>query len=234
MINEKHIYDEMWRNFSKAIETNQYQYDPLVNNPNDTRRGITALSYLRHNKSLTTEVSNFLQQIKIKEPEQYYQPVSDLHLTVLSIVTCTENFYLSDSSALDYAEIFKEAVRNTGSFDIHFKGITATPSCILLQGFMPNELLTDVREKMRAAFNKSSLHASIDSRYKIATAHSTIVRFTESLRDPHLLFEFLKRYREYEFGSHTVDKLELVFNNWYQQKEHTKLLAEAALLPVAH
>ena len=120
MINEKHIYDEMWRNFSKAIETNQYQYDPLVNNPNDTRRGITALSYLRHNKSLTTEVSNFLQQIKIKEPEQYYQPVSDLHLTVLSIVTCTENFYLSDSSALDYAEIFKEAVRNTGSFRNNF------------------------------------------------------------------------------------------------------------------
>lgn len=231
MREEQDIYQQMWRDFSQVIETNQYKIDPLINNPSDTRRGITALSYLRHSEVLTAEVSDFLQQIKVMEPEQYYQPVSDLHLTVLSIVTCRENYSLSDSRARDYAEIFKEAVQDSGSFDIHFRGITATPDGILLQGFMPDELLADVREKLRVAFKNSLLDSSIDSRYKIATAHSTIVRFIAPLRSPHLLFERLKHYRDYEFGTHSVDKLELVFNNWYQQQQHTRLLAEAALRP---
>ncbi|MGF1684703.1 2'-5' RNA ligase family protein [Photobacterium minamisatsumaniensis] len=230
MTEEKNIYDEMWNSFSQAMDAKQYQPDPMINNSSDTRRGITALSYLRHSSPLASQIANFQQEVKALEPEQYYQPESDLHLTVLSIVTCTENYTLSCSSASDYVKVFKEALCDAGSFDIHFKGITASPSCILLQGFMPDDLLSDVREKLRLAFNNSPLYASIDSRYKIATAHSTIIRFKDNLNDPRGLFDLNNRYRDYEFGTHTVDRLALVFNNWYQQKEHTRLLAESRLL----
>jgi len=229
---EKNIYDQMWNSFSQAMDTNQYQTDPLINDPADNRRGITALSYLHHSNSLTSQVARFQQQVKGLEPDQYYQPMSDLHLTVLSIVTCTKGFALSASDEQKYAEVFKQALRDAGSFDIHFEGVTASPACILLQGFMPDELLSDVREKLRVAFKHSSLHASIDSRYKIATAHSTIVRFNNQLNDPRRLSELIGRYRDYDFGSHTVDKLDLVFNNWYQQKQHTRLLAECSLSPL--
>ncbi|MDW6005153.1 2'-5' RNA ligase family protein [Vibrio mangrovi] len=228
---EKRIYDTMWRNFEQVVKTGQYQTDPLIDNPHDSRRGMTTLSYLRNSTSLVNEISNFLQKIKSLEPEQYYQPLSDLHLTILTIITCFENYHLSESEGQDYAEIFKEAVRGIGSFDIQFKGITASPSCILLQGFMPDEMLSDLREKLRAAFGQSHLHASRDSRYNIATAHSTVVRFKAPLRDPDMLFRFLKDYREFDFGIHTVNRVELVFNDWYLKDAHTKQLAEVSLFP---
>ncbi|MEI8631713.1 hypothetical protein P4S72_05615 [Vibrio sp. PP-XX7] len=75
---------------------------------------------------MTNEVLNFLHRVKFLKPEQYYQPISDLHLTVLTIMTCFENFHLSENEEQDYAEIFKEAVRDIGSFEIQFKGITAS------------------------------------------------------------------------------------------------------------
>lgn len=224
---EKEIYDGMWKSFSQAIDGNQYQFDPLINDPSDTRRGITALSYLHYSRSLSSQIARFQERVKEIEPDQYYQPITDLHLTVLSIVTCSENFALPASAALDYAEVFEEALSETGAFEIHFKGITASPSCILLQGFMPDELLSDVREKLRVAFKQSPLYSSIDTRYKIATAHSTIIRFKDRLKNPRKLYELMQNYRDYDFGIHSVKKLDLVFNNWYQQKEHTRLLAES-------
>lgn len=232
MREERRIYDKMWGNFEQIIKAGQYQTDALIDSPSDSRRGITTLSYLHNSRSLLSEVSNFLNKVSYLEPEQYYPPISDLHLTVLTIITCFEHFHLSESEGQDYAEIFKEAVNGVGAFEIQFKGVTASPSCILLQGFMPDELLSDLREKLRAAFGQSNLHTTRDSRYKIATAHSTVVRFKQPLRDPDGLFEFLKGYREFDFGSHTVDKVGLVFNDWYLKQENTKPLAEAPLVPV--
>lgn len=138
---------------------------------------------------------------------------------------------MSDSEGQDYAEVFKEAVRDVGSFEIQFKGITASPSCVLLQGFMPNELLSDLRQKLRVAFGSSKLHTSRDQRYNIATAHSTVMRFKESLRDSKKLLECLSAYREFDFGVHTIDRVELAFNDWYLKKANTKRLAESSLTP---
>ncbi|MGF1742291.1 hypothetical protein L4C34_14620 [Vibrio profundum] len=229
MREEKHIYDKMWRNFERIVTASQCQTDPMIDNSADSRRGITSLSYLSDSKPLTSNISSFLSELKSLEPEQYYQPISGLHLTVLTIITCFEGFHLSESEGQDYAEVFKEAVRDIGSFEIQFKGITASPSCVLLQGFMQNELLSNLRQKLRVAFRNSKLHMSCDQRYNIATAHSTIVRFKESLRDSNKLLECLNAYREFDFGVHTVDKVELVFNDWYLKKDNTKRLAESPL-----
>ena len=62
MREEKRIYDKMWSNFEQVMKTGRYQTDSLIDNPNDNRRGITTLSYLRDSTSLINEVSNFLQR----------------------------------------------------------------------------------------------------------------------------------------------------------------------------
>ncbi|CAG8999742.1 MAG: hypothetical protein CENE_01721 [Candidatus Celerinatantimonas neptuna] len=229
MNEEMHIYDEMWRNFKQVIKTGQYQTDPLIDHPNDTRRGITTLSFLRDSTPLVNNVSHFLQRVKTLEPEQYYPPVTDLHLTILTIITCFEHYHLSECEGQDYAEIFKEAVKDAGSFEIQFKGVTASPSCILLQGRMPDELLSDLREKLKVAFSQSHLHMSRDARYNIATAHSTVVRFKAPLRDTNRLLECLKKYREFDFGVHPVNQVKLVFNDWYLKANHTQPLASVPL-----
>jgi 2'-5' RNA ligase len=63
---------------------------------------------------------------------------------------------------------------------------------------------------LRENFKKSTLEQSIDSRYAIATAHSTVLRFQEKLENPHKLMDVVEKFRDHDFGEFTVDKLELV------------------------
>jgi hypothetical protein len=59
---------------------------------------------------------------------------------------------------------------------------------MMVQGFPADEGLQVLRDRLRAAFRQSSLQQSIDQRYSIQTAHSTIIRFRHPLRDaPRLL-----------------------------------------------
>jgi len=55
------IYDEMWSKFSVAMKQKQYELDPLIDAPDDTRRGITALAFLeKNNQPVAREINLFL------------------------------------------------------------------------------------------------------------------------------------------------------------------------------
>ncbi|MCL1074377.1 2'-5' RNA ligase family protein [Shewanella dokdonensis] len=224
------IYQDMWQQATAAIGRGQYQTDALINNPADTRRGVTVLSYLSSSQSLVHEINGFLQGVLELEPQQYRQPVTDMHLTVLSIISCIAGLRLQDLNIAGYGEVLQRALAETTRFEVMFRGITASPSCILLQGFVADERqLSALRERLRQAYRDSGLPCSIDSRYKIATAHATLVRFNAPLQQPQRLLDYLAQYRDYDFGRHAVTQLSLVFNNWYQQQQHTRLLATVPL-----
>lgn len=130
--------------------------------------------------------------------------------------------------AVAWENIFNERYP-PGPLEIQCRGITASPGCVLVQGFPLNEQLHALRENLRREFRASPLHSTIDSRYKIATAHSTIARFQAPLRDPHKLLQLLEQYRTYDFGISRIQHLDLVFNNWYQQLLHTHPIAQHPL-----
>lgn len=227
MSNIKKTYDDMWVNAIQRFKNDQYEVDHLINSPEDTRRGVTILSYL--NNGVVVKIGEFLDELKDIEPQQYYYPKSELHLTVLSIITCIEDFKLSDIDVKTYSDAFKEAVKNIGPFTVKYSGITASPSCILVQGFPEKEQLNSLRSKLRSSFKKAKLHTSIDVRYEISTAHATVVRFTAPLRNRDEFIKVLSKYRKSDFGTLQVDKLDLVFNNWYQDLSVTKLLCSCEL-----
>ncbi|TCN88941.1 2'-5' RNA ligase family protein [Shewanella fodinae] len=219
------IYQDMWQQATAAIAREQYQTDTLINNPTDDRRGVTVLSYLQASQPLVNEINGFLQGVSELEPQQYRQPVADLHVTVLSIISCISGLQLRNLNVAAYCEVFQRVLAEVDSFEVAFRGITASPSCVLLQGFVVDERqLSALRERLRQAYRDSGLPCSIDSRYKIATAHATLVRFNAPLQQPQRLLNYLAQYRNYDFGRHAVTQLSLVFNNWYQQQQHTRLL----------
>ena len=76
---------------------------------------------------------------------------------------------------------------------------------------------------MRINFKKTTLETSIDKRYQIHTAHSTVVRFKNPLKHSSAYVEKLKKYRDYYFGITEVNQLQFVFNDWYQRhlSDHT-------------
>ncbi len=109
------------------------------------------------------------------------------------------------------------------SFKIQFKGLTASPSCILIQGFLTNTL-NEIRDELRKTFKNSDLQQSIDKRYNIQTAHATVIRFKSELTDQTALINLIEKYREFDFGTFEIKQIELVYNDWYQREKFVKKL----------
>ena len=112
------------------------------------------------------------------------------------------------------------------NFDIEFRGLTASPSCIMIRGFPKCDTLNKIRSNLRYNFKNSGLQQSIDSRYFIQSAHSTIVRFKERLKRKEDFLKHIEKYTDHYFGKTNVDKMELVYNDWYQRAKYVKKIHE--------
>ncbi|MDR7372133.1 mutarotase [Flavobacterium aquidurense] len=220
-------YNQLYKNSAKAILDGNYKIDNQINNASDSRFGITLL--IRPNDVIKAKIQLFLDELKKVDSEQYYYPNSDIHITVMSIISCYEDFTLDKIKTYDYIEIIQKSLIDIDEIKIEFKGVTASPSAIMIQGFPVNDSLNNLRDKLRENFKKSTLEQSIDSRYSISTAHSTVLRFQEKLQNPKQLLKVVEKFRDFDFGEFTVDKLELVYNDWYQRESNTRHLADLYL-----
>jgi len=220
-------YNELYKTSIRKIENEDYQRDLLIDSPDDKRFGITLL--IKPPESIKKKVQIFLEEIKQIDPYQYYYPNSDIHITILSIISCYNGFQLDQISIPDYTNLIKKSLNKIDKFEMKFKGITASDSGIMVQGFPENEILNDLRNNLRENFKNSDLEQSIDKRYSLQTAHSTVVRFRRKLQNKNEFLEIIEKYKNYDFGSFEVKKLELVFNDWYQRKRNSKILEKFEL-----
>ncbi|EKO3954144.1 2'-5' RNA ligase family protein [Vibrio fluvialis] len=225
------IYQNMWDNFSEAVRDERYVQDPYLKDKADTRRGITALAYLLQPNSplVTANIDEFLHQVRKLEPEQYFYPQNELHLTLLSVISCEAGFQLSDIDIDHYADVFLQALSHVEPIEIEFRGVSASPECIVIQGYPIGNGLSQLRDQLRSGFKKSGLRTSVDSRYKLVTAHASAVRFRSPMNDAKALRKLCQQFRQHSFGRLNVSACELVFNNWYQQRAVTQLLAQCSL-----
>ena len=147
-----------------------------------------------------------------------------MHVTVMSIITCYDGFDLEQIAVDDYVNLIHQCLRSQTKIRISFKGITASPSCIMIQGFPQQSVLNELRNSLRAAFKTSSLQQTIDQRYSIQTAHVTAVRFTKLFTAKDKFIEVLEDFKNYDFGETTISEVELVHNDWYQREKFVKTL----------
>jgi len=217
-------YNQLYTKSSEAILAGNYQLDSQITNTSDSRFGITLL--IRPSEKINDTIQLFLNDLKEVDAAQYYYPNSDIHITLLSIISCYVGFNLETIAVQDYVKIIQESLIDLPEIKIKFRGITASRSAVMIQGFPTDESLHTLRDKLRANFKKSTLQQSIDSRYSIATAHLTVVRFQEKLENAEQVVTIMEKFRDYDFGEFIVDKIELVYNDWYQRRENTKLLAD--------
>jgi hypothetical protein len=84
-------YDALWSEALPTIESDTITLDAYAFRKElDGRRGITLLA--RPEATLSGKVEQTIAGLRAVEPDQYYQPRSDLHLTVLSLFTATAEF----------------------------------------------------------------------------------------------------------------------------------------------
>lgn len=223
-MNLQEHYNELYKKSSEAILAGNYKLDAQINNESDSRFGITFL--IRPSEIIKANIQSFLDELKAIEPNQYYYPNSDIHITLMSIISCYDGFSLDVINVHEYIDLIQQSLVILDKIKIEFRGVTASPSAIMVQGFPTDDSLNNFRDKLREDFKKSSLQQSIDSRYAISTAHSTVLRFQEKLENPQKLMQVVEKYRDYNFGEFQVENLELVYNDWYQREKNTIHLAE--------
>lgn len=222
--NLKNHYDYLYEKNYFEICNDNYVIDTQINSPNDLRFGLTLL--IRPNETVINNIDKFLHKIEVVEPDQYYYPKSDLHLTALSIISCYPGFVLSKVPVNEFTAIIATSLKDIKSFGIEFKGITLSDSGILIKGFPENNSLERLRENLRVNFRKSHLEQSIDTRYSIMTAHITVMRFRTKLYDAKKFLTYLDQYADFDFGKTNIDCLEFVYNDWYQQENKVMKLAD--------
>jgi 2'-5' RNA ligase len=124
-----------------------------------------------------------------------------------------------------YRSVFAELFERIHRFRIIFRGITASAGAVLIQGYVEGDYLNKIRDMIRSELQCAGLAENLDVRYKIATAHSTIMRFRSQPRDIQKLIARLHTARDCDFGSTMVDQIDFVFNDWYMSHDRVEVLA---------
>ncbi|OGX91197.1 2'-5' RNA ligase family protein [Hymenobacter coccineus] len=220
-------YDAMRATAIQRLTQGQAALDPLIDSPDDDRRGLTLLA--RPPARITAALAAIMDDFRRTEPHQYYYPAADVHLTVLSIISCYRGFELPMVDAAAYRATVREIVGPVRPFGVTLSGLTASPGGIIVQGTPTGPGLAELRDRTRAYFQHSPLQQSIDQRYSIQTAHSTVIRFRANLLDTKTLLTKIEKYQHHFIGTFEVDEVELVFNDWYQRAANTVLLEKYTL-----
>jgi 2'-5' RNA ligase len=221
-MNLQQHYEAMRTEGFRKLAEGQVELDSQIESGDDTRRGITLVA--RPPAAIRTRLEELLADFKSVEPDQYFYPASDMHLTILAIISCYSGFKLELIEPADYRAAARHIVEQISPFTISFTGLTASAGGVMVQGFPQDSGLEQLRQKLRDYFRNSSLQQSIDQRYSIQTAHSTIMRFKSPLRNTAALLAKIRAHQQAFIGSFEVDTVELVYNDWYQRTANTVLL----------
>jgi 2'-5' RNA ligase len=206
-------YDAIWDRSFAAIRAGDVDCDPRLALGPDPRRGLTVIA--RPDVSLAARFERLLDGLCAIEPGQYRHPRADLHVTALSLFTVCEDYHAQLARCDDYRAAVREAVAGMPAFDIELRGITASRGAVLAQGFPGDGTLDALRERLRAQLRTRGLDASLDQRYKLVTAHATLLRFVRPLTQPARFADALAGLRDAPLGTMRVASLELALNDWY-------------------
>lgn len=220
-------YNKLYNQSIEKIREGNVLTDKLIDDENDKRRGLTVL--IRPSEDIKKRIQHFQGEMSNIDNQQYYQPISDMHITVLSIISCYDGFDLSQVNIPNYVHLIKESIRNTPKISLQFKGISTSREAVMVQGFPLNDNLEYLRNRLRSNFKATSLQQSIDARYTISTAHITTARFREQIQHPEKYAELLENYRNVDFGHFKPEAVELVYNDWYQKAHIVETLFKAHL-----
>ncbi len=221
-------YAQLWNGAIDFVRGGAVNVDPLlaIREP-DLRRCLTVI--VRPDAETREAVAVFLDQLRDLDPEQYYYDPSELHVTVLSLFTATPDFQKYLVRYDEYLGAVRAALSQGRSFSIEFTGVTLTRDAIMIQGYPDSSILNDVRETLRKELRARGLTDGLDARYVLQTAHMTVVRFRNSLRNSGLFAQIMENYRGQGFGQTKVSEVHLVHNDWYMSRSSVKILDQYQL-----
>jgi 2'-5' RNA ligase len=221
-------YDAMWKEAAPVVRDGGAVLDLwLARRGEDARRGITLLA--RPAPQVAAGLAGFLEHLREMEPAQHYQPAQDLHHTVLSLVSAAPDHARYMARVPAYRDAVAQVAAETPPFAIEVRGVTLSTGAVVAQGFPRGDALATLRDRLRAALAARGVGDTLDHRYRMVTAHMTLVRFAAPLTRPERFVDVLATARTTDFGTSTIERLELVLSDWYHTAANEQSLGEYAL-----
>jgi len=211
-----------------AFELGKPQLDyHLLNKANDLRRGVSLSFWLP--ASIQARIKNFLDQLAADFPGQYFYQPEELHVTVVTLVSATEHWQQEFGDVGSFRAILGEVLARHPPFQVEFRGVTAAPNAVLIQGFPIGNTLENIRADLRRTFVERGFPNRLDRRYPNSAAHVTAMRFCKPDSDWKRLAAVLKASRQIHFGTMQVEELQLLLSDWYASANRVRLLEEFPL-----
>ena len=183
----------------------------LTNVKNDNRISLDVL--FRISSEISDKFEKSISEIKNIEPDLYYYPKEDYHITVLDILRGETNRTIP-KNVNEYIECIKNCVNEIRPFKIEFNGLTASDNAIMVKGYYEYEL-----QKFRVILRKSLREKGLDfdERYETISSHITVARIPDKLKNINNLIKYIEQERM--FGIMIIDTFELTFHNYYDTKK---------------
>ena len=204
---DKNIYEKNKQKLLKGGTGDKF----LINVKNDNRMSLVLL--IRISSEISNKIEKCISKLKNIEPDLYYYPKTDFHITVIDILKGEENREIPNNLN-EYIECINNCIKEIKPFKIEFNGLTASDNAIMVKGYYEYEL-QKFRELLRKSLKEKGL--SLEERYETISCHITIGRVADNFKNPKDLTKFIEEERK--FGVMEVDSLELSFHNWYDTKK---------------
>lgn len=210
----RQVYESLWNEAASAFERNDPELDRhLPDKSRDLRRGLSLA--FRPSPAVQALIVKFQNELKAVAPGQYYYLPEEFHVTVLSIIPGSESWRDKIQRLAAYQSIIREVLESHRKFSIVFQGATASRGAVMIQGFPKDETLAQIRDDLRETLRQNNFGDQLDVRYKISTAHVTVLRFCGAGTDCRRLLALLRANRTTDFGETLVADLELISGDWY-------------------
>lgn len=221
----REIYEQLWREALPAFERGEPRLDPyLPDKSRDRRRGVSLAFWL--SPSVQTQVTRFLDALKRNFPGQYFYRPEELHVTVLTFISTSELWRKEIGDLAEFRGILREILPLHRPFKVEFRGVTAAPNAVMLQGFPLDDGLEKIRADIRVACAQHGFVGRLDRRYPNRAAHVTAMRFCRPQADWQPLATLVQENRQTLFDEMPVDTLRLTWGDWYASAETVRVLEE--------
>jgi 2'-5' RNA ligase len=218
-LSSRNIYDSIYDKNIADIKSGNIKLDEyLSGNKPDSRIGISLIIPIR---SISKSHEKLVSCLKEIEPEQYYYPTHDLHITIFDYIQGTENYIRNPELEKLFIRVSRESLKSFHEFLITFEGIVFSKAAGIIQGYDDNVLIK-IREKIRILLKENGIKN--DERYESESAHITFMRFMNYFIRAEELCRFINENREREIGIQKIEEIELVEHDWYNHESNKRII----------
>lgn len=218
------VYKKIYAENIEQIRSGNIEIDHfLAARENDSRRGISLIISI---KQILNNYKRLVGEFSTVDPDQYYYPFEDLHITVFDFVQGTVDYQRNDLLENLFLEISRKAVDSLGGFKVQMKGIVFSRGAGIIKGYDDNKLVL-IRRNIRKLLVAHKIKN--DERYESESAHITFTRFRGNIKNSLLLCETMEKNMEVDIGEEEVTSLELVEHDWYNSFHKKRIIGRVQL-----